>query len=164
MPGSSLARRIARVLWAALAAASLLAHPAGAKPWARLAPDSLASDTEYRKLSGRPGWLLDDDDKVWLDIQWSWRAERQQEAGGALWLHEERDTDERFAALIARPQRGLRKADRKWLEQDAYRRWQLASADPRRTRNATDPVTATIAIAGTIYMLWALKQLASSGW
>jgi hypothetical protein len=139
-----------------LCAVLLSAGVAQAKPWAAYASGPLASDAEYRKLSGRPGWMRDEHDAAWVEIQWSWREERQQEAAGDGWLHGELDTDERFAALAALPPRKLHKADRQWFEQDALRRWPLKALDMRPSTLGV--VSQVVFAAIVIVSVWGLGK------
>jgi hypothetical protein len=147
MPG---AVRVATGVLAGLLLVSVAAH---AKPWAKLAPAPLASDSAYAALSGRPADSLSTDELSWVGVQHDWRAARQAEtepAGRSIsnpdGAHRERPTDGRFAALASRPFASLTTSERSWLV--------LENAAQRTERNQSSA-------AGTVVIVVIVAVLAA---
>ncbi len=109
------------VALAALPLFSLLTPIAHAKPWAKLAPAPLASDSSFLALSARPSDSLTASQLLWVAVQRDWRAQRDEEAlavrtrGDSGGVHEARSSDKRFAALASRPYAQLTDTEREWL-------------------------------------------------
>ncbi len=128
--------------WAASGVAVMalvsLAGVAGAKPWDKLAPAPLGSDSSYAALSARPADSLSASQLTWLWVQRDWRAQRELEtrpleartissvgiyAGAPGAPHPPRRADARFARLASLPYEALTDGERAWLvEENAAQR------------------------------------------
>lgn len=127
--------------WAALGAAVTVAWFAGvaqAKPWAKLAPAPLGSDSSYTAMSARPADSLSASELTWLWVQRDWRAQRELETrplearsissvgiydGTPGAPHPPRREDARFARLASLPYEALTDGERAWLvEENAAQR------------------------------------------
>jgi hypothetical protein len=111
---------------------------AQAKPWAKLAPAPLASDSSYAAMSARRADSLSASELTWLWVQRDWRAQRELEtrpwearaissvgvyAGAPGAPHPARREDARFARLASQPYEALTDSERAWLvEENAAQR------------------------------------------
>ena len=149
-------------LWQAACGATLalvlVSGVAQAKPWARWAPNPLASDSSFAAFSARPADSLNAGERAWLEVQHDWREQRSLEAQtpGSItstWrTHPSRRTDTRFAALASRPYTGLSDSERAWLigENAAQRAAREATLDAGASHVLGTVVLASIlgAVAG----------------
>jgi hypothetical protein len=121
--------RVREAVLGAAVAVALLAGVAHAKPWAKWAPEPLASDSTYAALTARPADSLSASRLLWLAVQRDWRAQRYEEArptpsdrhsitsspARSAHMHIVRRTDARFAALASRPYAALADSELAWL-------------------------------------------------
>jgi hypothetical protein len=149
--GSSWNAGAIRVATGMLVGLVLVAGAAQAKPWAKLAPAPLASDSAYAALSARPADSLGTDELSWVEVQRDWRAARKLEtepAGRSIsepeGTHRARPTDGRFAALASRPFASLTASERSWLVMEN------AAQRVERTQMSTGGTVALVVIVAAL--------------